>query len=306
MKPTYSIIVPVYNSQEYLNGCLDSILAQENTDFELLLVDDGSTDESCRICDEYAERDARVRVFHKKNGGVSSARNYGIREMRGEWVAFIDSDDWVDAKYVPGTVFDADFIVQKWARRGDEFIDRQISRQRVSGDAYNQFMYENLGDDVFRSPWGTFMRTCIIKENHLRFDENMRLGEDTVFMMWVAAYAKTVMVINEGTYYYRHVGNWARYGLTVNEILYGLEKFLEVYKCIPFRNPKNANNFLHVTSSSCVLKSKKERFLWRLQRPVAELTYIGKYNRPTRVKLKNLLILLLARMIRPKVISRHY
>jgi glycosyltransferase involved in cell wall biosynthesis len=90
-----SIIVPVYNTEKYLDQCIQSILSQTYTDFELLLIDDGSTDSSGAICDRYAEQDSRVRVFHKPNGGVSSARNLGLDNAKGEWVTFCDSDDWV-------------------------------------------------------------------------------------------------------------------------------------------------------------------------------------------------------------------
>ena len=88
-----SVIVPVYNTEKYLNRCVDSVLSQTYTDFELLLVDDGSTDSSGTICDSYALQDERVRVFHQVNGGVSSARKLGLDNAQGEWVTLIDSDD---------------------------------------------------------------------------------------------------------------------------------------------------------------------------------------------------------------------
>lgn len=92
-----SIIVPVYNTEKYLDQCIQSILSQTYTDYELLLVDDGSTDSSGVICDRYAEQDSRVREFHKPNGGVSSARNMGLDNARGEWIGWVDSDDYIDA-----------------------------------------------------------------------------------------------------------------------------------------------------------------------------------------------------------------
>ena len=98
--PKISVIVPVYNTEKYLNRCIDSILAQTFTDFELLLIDDGSTDCSGKICDEYAAKDSRVRVFHKENGGVSSARNMGLDNAQGEWITFVDSDDWVHEDFL--------------------------------------------------------------------------------------------------------------------------------------------------------------------------------------------------------------
>lgn len=94
--PKISVIVPIYNAEKYLHRCIDSILNQTFTDFEVLLINDGSTDSSGSICDEYAKKDSRVRVFHKENGGVSLARNIGIDKALGLWTLFVDSDDWLD------------------------------------------------------------------------------------------------------------------------------------------------------------------------------------------------------------------
>ena len=95
--PKISVIVPVYNVEQYLPRCIDSILAQTFTDFELLLIDDGSTDNSGKICDEYAKKkDTKIRVWHKENGGVSSARNMGLDFAKGEYIQFIDSDDFIE------------------------------------------------------------------------------------------------------------------------------------------------------------------------------------------------------------------
>ena len=102
--PKISVIIPVYNAEKYLRRCVDSILAQIFTDFELLLIDDGSKDKSGVICDEYAKKDNRVKVFHKENGGVSSARNLGLDNARGEWIGFIDSDDMVKPEYLDGLI----------------------------------------------------------------------------------------------------------------------------------------------------------------------------------------------------------
>ena len=95
MKPTVSIIVPVYNAEKFLNRCVDSILGQEYRDFELILVDDGSRDMSGSICDAYAKTDERVVVIHKENSGVSDTRNQGIERAKGTYLQFVDSDDWL-------------------------------------------------------------------------------------------------------------------------------------------------------------------------------------------------------------------
>lgn len=99
-KPKVSVIVPVYKAEAYLYRCVDSLLVQTFTNFEILLIDDGSPDRSGEICDEYARKDTRVRVFHKENGGVSSARNLGLKYAQGEWIAFVDSDDWVESDFL--------------------------------------------------------------------------------------------------------------------------------------------------------------------------------------------------------------
>ena len=99
-KPIVTIIEPVYKAEKYLSCCIDSILAQSFKDFELLLIDDGSPDSSGQICNEYASKDNRIHSFHKENGGVSSARNMGIDNAQGEWICFIDSDDWVEADFL--------------------------------------------------------------------------------------------------------------------------------------------------------------------------------------------------------------
>ena len=90
-----SIIVPIYNSEKFLAQCIESVLAQHYQGFELLLVDDGSTDTSLEICKQYAKLDSRIKVYHLKNGGVSRARNYGLGQALGEWITFLDSDDWM-------------------------------------------------------------------------------------------------------------------------------------------------------------------------------------------------------------------
>ena len=114
--PQISVIVPVYNAEKYLHRCIDSILAQTFSDFELLLIDDGSKDNSGRICDEYAAKDSRIRVFHKKNGGVSSARNMGLDNAKGDWITFVDSDDWVKQDYLYSMISqpDADLIMSSF------------------------------------------------------------------------------------------------------------------------------------------------------------------------------------------------
>ena len=98
--PLVSIIVPIYNVEQYLPACLDSLVNQTLQDIEIILVDDGSTDKSGQICEEYAQKGKRITVLHKKNGGLSDARNYGIKKSKGKYISFIDSDDYLSEKFI--------------------------------------------------------------------------------------------------------------------------------------------------------------------------------------------------------------
>ena len=118
-----SVIVPVYRAEKYLHRCVDGILAQTYTDFELLLIDDGSPDNCGALCDEYAAKDSRVRVFHKENGGVSSARNLGLDNAKGEWVTFCDADDYVTSDWL-ATFSDAITKAVDLGIQGYYIIDR--------------------------------------------------------------------------------------------------------------------------------------------------------------------------------------
>lgn len=134
MNPLISVIVPVYNVERYLNQCIDSILAQTYKDFELILVDDGSKDKSGEICDEYVKKDSRIRVFHKKNGGVSSARNYGIDNAQGTYICFVDSDDWVDETYLEDMLKPGDY---DWIIQGIKINDKyRIYKNEFLKDKY--------------------------------------------------------------------------------------------------------------------------------------------------------------------------
>ena len=129
--PKISVIVPVYNVENYLRECVESILKQEYIDFELLLIDDGSTDSSGEICDEYIKKDSRVKVYHTLNHGVSSARNLGIERSKAPWICFVDSDDLIDKKYL--SVFRVDELLPSClAIQGIEMVERKTGTRMWS------------------------------------------------------------------------------------------------------------------------------------------------------------------------------
>ncbi len=202
--PTISVIVPVYNTEKYLNQCIDSILAQTFTDFELLLIDDGSTDNSAMICDEYAQKDSRVRVFHKKNGGVSSARNLGLDNACGEWIAFVDGDDWIKPNYLYSMISqsDADLIMSSF-----EIIDKvEMWDNRIGNELYNNskikfFLERYINTATLCAPWCKLFKKSII--GNLKFDETISFAEDTIFCFEYLEKVDSVKTISNFGYQYR-------------------------------------------------------------------------------------------------------
>ena len=164
MIPHISVVIPVYNSSDYLRRCLDSVLNQDFTEFELVLVDDGSTDESGYICDEYAERDSRITVYHKKNEGASLARKYGIERAGGEYVTFIDSDDWVANDYLSK-------------------LYGLVKHYKVNVSACSNYKVRERSNEI---------KDCIYKSSLLSFDEIMpRFFKYEFWGFWGKIYLKS-------------------------------------------------------------------------------------------------------------------
>lgn len=181
-----SVIVPIFNTVQYLPRCIDSILSQSFTDFELLLVDDGSTDGSGAICDKYAVKDSRIRVFHKKNGGVSSARNLGLDKAKGEWVSFVDSDDALGKHYLEHLMGDdSDLVITGLQRLSGDNVDILAPKMAQYVSMSEMPSHWNLPEMnyLYCFPVAKRYRNDIIKENNLRFDENLFYQEDLGFVL---------------------------------------------------------------------------------------------------------------------------
>lgn len=205
--PKISVIVPVYNTEKYLHRCIDSILAQTFTDFELLLINDGSKDNSGKICDEYAAKDPRIRVFHKENGGASSARNLGLDNAKGEWLTFVDSDDYIFENYLQNYICqiseNVDIICQ-----GMEF-DKLFSEKhpiKHMGTTYKGNIQKGI-EELYKSPMpGSLCNKCfktkIINEQHLRFNTNITFREDEIFVLNYSKYCTYMLSSRERGYFY--------------------------------------------------------------------------------------------------------
>ncbi len=192
--PKVSVIMPVYNSEQFLCMAVDSVLNQTFTDFELLLVDDGSKDNSGAICDEYAQKDARVKVIHRENGGICAARNTGMKAAVGEYLAFIDNDDeylpnLLEENYALAKQYDADVVkygYQVEETFKDGYVDnrRQVAKELVviSPDKLAECYALCKNSGAFNMIWNGLYKQTFLKEKQLAFNEQCKLGyEDWIF-----------------------------------------------------------------------------------------------------------------------------
>ncbi|MDD4969987.1 MAG: glycosyltransferase family 2 protein [Paludibacter sp.] len=209
--PKISVIVPVYNAEKYLNKCIDSILNQTFTNFELLLIDDGSKDNSGVICDEYAKKDKRVRVFHLENGGVSTARNSGIENAIGEWINFVDSDDWLEQEVFNDVLKKIRNIKVDLVIWGYRLVYPNYSHDIII--PYEGYFINNTDTaellilcdlkKLLESPCNKLYSNEIIKNKHLRFDFKLSLMEDSKFNWSYFNSVESICSIQKIYYNYR-------------------------------------------------------------------------------------------------------
>ncbi len=207
--PLFSIIVPVYNAQQYIRTCIDSLVNQTIPDLEIILVNDGSRDASGLICDEYAARDVRIKVHHKNNGGVSSARNIGLNISKGDWICFADSDDSVDPYWLEeyARALNNTDIIFQGAVLVDNGIGEKITLREyfVQGDAREKVLsyLEDVPGSLLNSTWSKCYKSSIIRENSIQFMEKCSLNEDLIFTLQFLIVSSSLKVIKHAGYNYR-------------------------------------------------------------------------------------------------------
>ncbi|MDO5047835.1 MAG: glycosyltransferase family 2 protein [Anaerococcus sp.] len=204
-----SIIIPVYNSEAYLSECVDSVLNQAYENFELILVNDGSTDESGQICDSYSKKDKRVRVIHKENGGVSSARNVGIEKSSGDYIIFIDSDDSIDLDLLDylkdvADKYNTSMVIHSLglfndANEQNEHETLEMLDKRKLVDYMPVFIKRRY----INAPRNKLYRRSIIIDNNIRFDEGVSMGEDALFNYEYFSTLTDLILIERNFYHYR-------------------------------------------------------------------------------------------------------
>ncbi|MCR5254640.1 MAG: glycosyltransferase [Acetatifactor sp.] len=210
MEPKVSIIVPVYNSEKYIGRCIESIIDQEFTDFELLVADDGSTDGTGKILDGYAKKDKRIKVFHRENSGVSASRNFCLDNAVGEYIQFLDADDWItpDATRLfvwAATEGKADMVIADFYRvigdrlavKGDIEEDGVMTRDELAAQ-----MMENPADFYYGVLWNKLFKREIIEKYGLRMDPKVSWCEDFLFNLEYIRHADVFYALHTPIYYY--------------------------------------------------------------------------------------------------------
>ena len=226
MRPMVSIVVPIYNAEQYLRRCVDSILNQEYTDFELLLVNDGSTDASGDICEEYGDQDPRVIVIQKENTGVSDSRNRALDRARGKYLQFLDSDDWItpDATRLfvrAAEEYGCDMVISDFYRVVGERLSTKgdIEEEGVlTREEFAAHMMENPADFYYGVLWNKLYRRDIVEEHNLRMDTDINWCEDFMFNLEYIRYAKVFYALHAPIYYYvKRKGSLASQGINISK-----------------------------------------------------------------------------------------
>lgn len=206
MTDLISIIVPVYNVEKYLARCIDSIINQTYKNFEIILVDDGSKDKSNQICDEFSKKDCRVKVIHKKNEGVSAARNEGLKQSKGKYISFVDADDWIEKNflfemYSELKKYNVDYITCGYNRVYEnhiEILNNNLTEELVSA---NEYIIKILN---VQNGYGFAHMKLISKEaiGNIRFNTNISVGEDALFNIQLCKKINKFLIYNKALYNY--------------------------------------------------------------------------------------------------------
>ena len=210
MATLISIVIPIYNSAKYLDECLASILRQTYKDFECILVDDGSRDNSLEICQRYASEDNRLKCISQANAGASAARNTGMKAASGEYICFIDSDDYINEHYLQDLVSDlhgdTDLVIHGMMRMGKEsVIDRGMHVDGEYDLSKGKDFFDAVNIERYGGPYCKLFSRSITEKNKLQFNTKIKLAEDLDFLLRYMVCCKKVVVSSHNNYFYREV-----------------------------------------------------------------------------------------------------
>lgn len=205
-----SVIVPVYKVEKYIEKCINSIINQTYKNLEIILVDDGSPDNCPQICDDYAKRDSRIRAIHTENQGVSCARNAGIKASSGEYITFVDSDDWLPKHAIEQLVTaieenNADFCFGAVTEVGAIHTSRVFDVGRKCIDKSDEEEFISYYSKMYMTPWGKLYRRQIIEQSDISFPKGVQYGEDTNFLLKYLCACNHLCSIDSNVYFYNRM-----------------------------------------------------------------------------------------------------
>ncbi|SHF22030.1 glycosyltransferase family 2 protein [Alkalibacter saccharofermentans] len=278
-----SIIVPVYNVEQYLNKCIDSIISQTYKDIEVILINDGSKDSSGEICDKYAKKDLRIVVVHKENGGVSSARNKGLEVSTGDFIMFVDSDDWIEADAISSLMEiqnEINYDVIMFGIHRENIILGNITATDFIAQSFNdidkikEVLPNLIKQERTNSLWSKIYKASIIKDNNISFNEFLSIAEDALFNYEVFFKIRSLYISEKCLYHYmiRDVESLTkRYNPLKYEMLMAANDYLhnaikenehskEILCSAQYIRIKNIYScFLDLFASSCPLTIKEKK-----------------------------------------------
>lgn len=275
--PLISIIVPVYNVEQYLVECIESIVTQSYKHFELLLIDDGSPDKCGSICDEYARKDERIRVFHKKNEGVSVARNFGLQRAHGEWITFCDSDDYLEKnalKQVVLTIYEFKDI---------DIIQFLSNRTPIDNHCIYDVVLDHTDYLLMNHPvtvWGSFFKKEIISHYNIKFIEGLKLGEDQIFLLDYIQYTIKCILLKERLYYYRVNNNSITMNMKCEDITDALYSFNSLKKRMPLIHERVDTNLIELFCNKEVINNYKLNSLRKIYYELNILSFVTQAKSP--------------------------
>lgn len=277
MSVAVSVIIPVYNSQDTVYRCLVSIAAQTFSNFEAIIIDDGSTDQSPTICDDFAITDDRFKVVHTKNAGVSSARNIGIDLAQGDWICFVDSDDYVEATYLENLMVNTkrvDLVIAGLKRVSKKNTVFVRFPDRIVGVEDRQFYLQEypLSDSGY--PFSKLFKRQILIEHNIRFNNQIHMFEDVLFLFSYLLFCKKIQFCSQNSYNYmilngtlstkinhfesEYLGFISIYNLLLTEYNITQAEFINKYPALGYRVSRLMNRCISVlylkgyTSSYCI------------------------------------------------------
>jgi len=327
MEPLISVIVPIYKVEKYLSQCIDSIIGQTYQHIEVILVDDGSPDECGNICDQYVTEDQRVIAIHKENGGLSDARNAGILACTGDYILFIDSDDYWDTNNFLQKIVDLlkdknnpiDVIIFSWTNFYEEqniFKEdsRQLDKTLISNKSNLEILRILIKNDLYgASAWNKCIRKDLIKDNNLFFKKGL-LSEDIEWSGRLLACINNIDILKENAYVYRRGRKnsiTSSVGVkNINDILNTIEDAIQYSKSI--ENDKTlwiymsyfAFQYITLLISIHFIKNKSDRI--NLLEKISSLTFLLNYNLNKKVRIVQLMFRLFGLRITSIILTAYF